>query len=103
MHFYHTALPGPECMHGGILNGVFLHGGIKSRNDTIFNNVASMQECIRKCCGEDQCDLAMKVGEVCHAVKCKDEDSCQIVHSKDKSSLKAQISFITKGMSLYSI
>ncbi|XP_065051851.1 uncharacterized protein LOC135681349 isoform X2 [Rhopilema esculentum] len=86
-----------KCTHGGILNGVFLHGGIQSRNDTIFSNIPSMEACIEKCCRTSKCDLAMKVGSVCHAVNCQDDDSCQISHKKKGTELRAEISFITKG------
>eukprot|EP00794_Sanderia_malayensis_P017840 gene17840-19621_t len=90
--------PKPVCTHGGLLNGVFLHGGPNPRNDTIFTQVAGMHACIDKCCKLDKCDLAMMIGDVCHAVKCPDEDSCQITHSKGGGqSVKAQISFITKA------
>ena len=56
-----------------------------------------MEDCIAKCCKINKCDLAMKIGHVCHAVRCQDDDSCQISHKSDGTTLRAEISFITKG------
>ena len=61
-----------------------------------------MESCIEKCCRINKCDLAMKIGSVCHAVLCQDEDSCQISHRRKGSKIRAEIAFITKGMRMYS-
>ena len=60
-----------------------------------------MEDCIAKCCKVSKCDLAMKIGHVCHAVRCQDDDSCQISHKSDGTTLRAEISFITKGEFLF--
>ena len=90
---------GGKCTHGGILSGVFLNAGVRPRNDTIYSNVSSMEDCIDKCCKMKRCDLAMKIGKVCHAVSCQDDDSCQISHRRKGSQIRAEITFITKGIS----
>jgi len=88
---------GGKCTHGGILSGVFLNAGVRPRNDTIYSNITSMEACIDKCCKMRRCDLAMKIGQVCHAVSCQDDDSCQISHRRKGSKIRAEIAFITKG------
>ena len=86
------------CKNSQIFYNSTLKGGYKAGNYTKFGKVANMSACIRRCCGNKDCDAAMMLENNCFAVACTDADNCLPVHAKDSGSLASlnpRLSFIT--------
>ena len=53
--------------------------------------VHSMHECVNRCCGFPECDVAMLRDHVCYTVQCYSKESCSVAGNGD-----FQVSYITR-------
>ena len=86
------------CKNSQIFYNATLKGGYQAGNYTNFGKVANMSACVRLCCGNKDCDVALMLENNCFAVVCKDSNNCLPVHAKSTTSLAAlnpRISYIT--------
>ena len=66
-----------------VYRNVTLRDGINSGEFTDRGSVFNMEDCIKQCCSDDNCNLAFIIKDTCFTVKCKSYEAC---------SLKAAIS-----------
>jgi len=59
-----------------VYRDVTLNGGINSGDFTDKGHVASMDECVSKCCDSDTCNVAFVIKDTCFLVKCKSYENC---------------------------
>lgn len=86
------------CKNSPIYLNSTLKGGFKAGNYTNFGRVADMSQCIKLCCGNSQCHVALMLEQNCFFVECRDEDGCLPVKAKTTQALAAlnpKVSFIT--------
>ena len=86
------------CKNSPIYMNSTLKGGFKAGNYTNLGRVENMNECIRLCCGNSQCNAALMLENNCFFVECKNADGCLPVKAKTTHALTAlnpRVSFIT--------
>ena len=86
------------CKNSPIYLNSTLKGGFKAGNYTDFGRVADMNQCIKLCCGNSKCHVALMLEQNCFFVECHDEDGCLPVKAKTTHALAAlnpKVSFIT--------
>ena len=64
-----------------ILNAGLLYGP-KSGNFTKHSHLTTMDECKKKCCHLETCDVIYIIANVCYTVKCFTDDGCQWITQK---------------------
>jgi hypothetical protein len=77
-----------------VRQNVTLQGGIEAG---IFKKIAqfvAMQLCIRMCCDQKGCDVALLSGKNCYGVQCFSEEACKAVPAK-KAPSSLMISHVT--------
>ncbi|XP_066936538.1 platelet binding protein GspB-like [Clytia hemisphaerica] len=80
-----------KCESSDTLKNVYLENEDDARSH-VLHNVHTMSACVEKCCQNSTCDLALIKDDECHLIGCKDENSCQLSHSKD---VDAEVTFLT--------
>jgi len=86
------------CKNSQLFYNTTLKGGYTAGNYTNFGKVSNMSACVRLCCGNKDCDVALMLENNCFAVACRDSNNCLPVHAKTTTSLTAlnpRISYIT--------
>ena len=83
------------CAHQPILTNVTLTGGIKSGKFVSHGRVQGMEDCIRHCCGRDDCDLAFLVKNTCFSLHCEDDKLCRSKPSKP-SPYHPMVAYMTR-------
>ncbi|XP_065055664.1 uncharacterized protein LOC135684164 isoform X6 [Rhopilema esculentum] len=61
-----------------IYQNVTLRDGINSGEFIDRGSVGTMDDCVKQCCGDDNCNLAFIIKETCFTVKCKSYESCSL-------------------------
>lgn len=61
-----------------VYRNVTLRDGIKSGEFTDRGSVSKMDDCVKQCCGDENCNLAFVIKETCFTVKCKGYDTCSL-------------------------
>ena len=87
------------CSHGPSYHGVTLLGGIRAAHFVGHGKVDSMQACIKKCCANQECDLAFMVREDCYSVICYHKKLCRSVRAKHAKKYHPRIVRIWRGSS----
>ena len=75
-----------------------LLGGYEAGEFKLLSHSSNMTTCIRLCCGEITCDVAMMIEEKCYGVMCKTLRLCETIPAKDSAvlnHLSPRISYIT--------
>ncbi|RMX60284.1 hypothetical protein pdam_00021442 [Pocillopora damicornis] len=89
-------LQGPieSCAQSPIRQNVTLRGGINAGSFKKLAQFVAMQLCIRLCCEEKGCDVALMSGKNCYGVQCFSEELCTAVLAK-KAPSSLMISHVT--------
>lgn len=87
------------CSHGPSYDGVTLLGGIRAGHFVGHGKVDNMQACIKKCCANQECDLAFMVKEDCYSVICYHKKLCRSVRAKHAKKYQPRIVRIWRGSS----
>ena len=87
----------PLCSHGPSFYGVTLLGGIRAGHFVGHGRVDNMQACIKKCCANEQCDLAFMVKDDCFSVICYHKTLCQSVRARHVNKYRPRIAHIWRG------
>ena len=61
-----------------IYQNVTLRDGINSGEFIDRGSVGTMDDCVKQCCGDDNCNLAFIIKETCFTVKCKSYEACSL-------------------------
>lgn len=85
------------CSHGPSYYGVTLLGGIRAGHFVGHGKVDNMQACIKKCCANQECDLAFMVREDCYSVICYHKSLCRSVRAKHVKKYQPRIAHIWRG------
>ncbi|RMX40405.1 hypothetical protein pdam_00022242, partial [Pocillopora damicornis] len=85
------------CSHGPSYYGVTLLGGFRAGHFVGHGQVDSMQACIKKCCANQDCDLAFMVREDCYSVICYHKSLCRSVRAKHVKKYQPRIAHIWRG------
>lgn len=85
------------CSHGPSYYGVTLLGGIRAGHFVSHGRVDNMQACIKKCCANQECDLAFMVKEDCYSVICYHKSLCRSVRAQHIKKYKPRIAHIWRG------
>ena len=72
-----------SCLNSPISYNVTLRNGIRSGYFREQGRVENMDECIRKCCDFDACDVAFMLKERCYLVTCYTKKGCQTVQARN--------------------
>eukprot|EP00794_Sanderia_malayensis_P011221 gene11221-12400_t len=67
-----------------IYQNITLKDGVKSGEFTDHGDVRSMNDCLKHCCSDDNCNLAFVIKTTCFTVKCRDYDSCSLKSAVSK-------------------
>ena len=67
---YHTDV---RCQHGLVFHNYSLFYGRRAGNFTDRGEVKNMDECLRLCCGELSCKMALMLDRNCYSVACVDK------------------------------
>ena len=70
---YHTDVTTDTCQHGLVFHNYSLFYGRRAGNFTDRGEVKSMDECLRLCCGELSCKMALMLDRNCYSVACVDK------------------------------
>lgn len=62
-----------------------LKGGRTAGEIKELGIVESAEDCIEKCCGEKNCEVAFLVNDTCHSVECYGDELCQSVPMEDEN------------------
>ena len=77
------SIPQPSaCLKSPISYNVTLRNGIRSGYFRDQGRVENMDECIRKCCDSDTCDVAFMLKQRCYLVTCYTKKGCQTVQAR---------------------
>ena len=85
------------CSHGPSYYGVTLLGGFRAGHFVSHGRVDNMQACIKKCCANQECDLAFMVKEDCYSVICYHMSLCRSVRAQHIRKYKPRIAHIWRG------
>lgn len=95
------------CKNGAVQYNKTLLGGYDAGKFKLLSHSTNMSACIRLCCGEMSCDVALMIERKCYSVACKTLRLCQAIPAKNSimlNHLSPQISFMTsrneEGMSM---
>ncbi|XP_028404361.1 uncharacterized protein LOC114527001 isoform X2 [Dendronephthya gigantea] len=86
------------CKNGAVQFNQTLLGGYDAGKFKLLSQSANMSACIRLCCGEMSCDVALMIERKCYGVTCKTMRLCQTIPAKNSvmlNHLSPEISFIT--------
>ena len=89
-----TAGPIESCVQSPVQQNVTLRGGINAGSFKKLAQFVAMQLCIRLCCEEKGCDVALMSGKNCYGVQCFSEELCTAVPAK-KAPSSLMISHVT--------
>ncbi|XP_078382003.1 uncharacterized protein LOC144664683 isoform X2 [Oculina patagonica] len=64
-------------LDGEIRNKTILQAGMVSGKLTHHKGVKDMTSCIKRCCAQEQCHVAMMMADKCYSVFCTNEQFCQ--------------------------
>lgn len=67
------------CFPGVVEHDVTLGGGINAGSYTEQGEVLNMHECVKWCCQDKGCDVAMVIKGICYTVSCYDQRKCDSV------------------------
>lgn len=84
-----------QCFSKGILYNMTLVHGLKSGDFSDFGVVPDMATCVRFCCGDKACNMALMLGSTCYTLHCASPEYCK-VRPAHPSSLNPRISFVTQ-------
>ena len=91
---HNTTGPIESCLQSPIQQNVTLRGGINAGSFKKLAQFVAMQLCIRLCCEEKGCDVALMSGKNCYGVQCFSEELCTAVPAK-KAPSSLMISHVT--------
>ncbi|PFX18862.1 hypothetical protein AWC38_SpisGene16742 [Stylophora pistillata] len=87
-----------NCNHARIVNGVTLTGGYYAGIFTKQENVASMRECVSRCCSLPTCNVAFMVAKICYAVQCFSKEKCNNAKAHYSRKYHPQVSYVRQGL-----
>lgn len=64
-------------LDGEIRNKTILQAGMVSGKLTHHKGVKDIMSCIKRCCAQEQCHVAMMMADKCYSVFCTNEQYCQ--------------------------
>ena len=64
-------------LDGEIRNKTILQAGMVSGKLTHHKGVKDITSCIKRCCTQEQCHVAMMMADQCYSVFCTNEQYCQ--------------------------
>lgn len=91
---HNTTGPIESCLQSPIKQNVTLRGGINAGSFKKLAQYVAMQLCIRLCCEEKGCDVALMSGKNCYGVQCFSEELCTAVPAR-KAPSSLMISHVT--------
>lgn len=83
-----------SCEQSPVQQNVTLRGGINAGTFKKLAQYVAMQLCIRMCCEEKGCDVALMSGKNCYGIQCYSEELCRAVPAK-KAPSSLMISHVT--------
>ena len=83
-----------SCEQSPVRQNVTLRGGINAGTFKKLAQFVAMQLCIKLCCEEKGCDVALMSGKNCYGVQCFSEELCMAVPAK-KAPSSLMISHVT--------
>ncbi|KAK3731792.1 hypothetical protein QZH41_007613 [Actinostola sp. cb2023] len=84
-----------RCFANGNLYNKTLVAGLRSGDFTDYGIVTDMKACVKFCCADQGCDLALMLGLTCYTLHCASLALCQ-VRPAHPSSLNPRISYVTR-------
>ena len=81
---FHSILDGkiekttPKCnLDGEIRNTTVLEKGMLSGRLKTQHGVEKIDHCIKRCCQEPKCNVALMLGKICYSMECTDANACK--------------------------
>ena len=84
------------CLVSSIGAGVTLVGGPRAGIFTFRGRTSGINECINKCCLDNECDLAILVSGHCYTVKCFTPGLCKLVPRKRAGHYVMLVGYVKK-------
>ena len=85
-----------QCHHTDVSYNVTLVGGIKAGKFSTYGHMNNIDDCIRHCCHDDNCDVAFMIQNNCYNVECDDRLGCQMKKAKP-SSYNPTLAYVYRG------
>ena len=71
-----TAPTKPSCTYSKLYRRVSLVGGLRAGNFSRLVQSVDMSECVRRCCDQRSCDVAILMRGTCFALHCASPELC---------------------------
>ncbi|XP_068704874.1 uncharacterized protein [Montipora foliosa] len=65
-----------SCTYSKLYHHVSLVGGLQAGNFSRLVQFSNMAECVRRCCAQRSCDVAILMRDTCFALQCKTPELC---------------------------
>ena len=65
-----------SCTYSKLYHHVSLVGGLQAGNFSRLAQFSNMAECVRGCCAQRSCDVAILMRDTCFALQCKTPELC---------------------------
>ncbi|KAK3699402.1 hypothetical protein QZH41_018563 [Actinostola sp. cb2023] len=85
-----------QCHHTDVSYNVTLVGGIKAGKFSTYGHMNNIDDCIRHCCHDDNCDVAFMIQNNCYNVECDDRLGCQMKKAKS-SPYNPTLAYVYRG------
>lgn len=86
---------GGFCPQSHLMHNVGILYGLKAGNYTYFGETSDMKMCIKNCCSQRRCDIALMLDSSCYGVECSVVQTCQIT-SIHNAKYKSTAVYITR-------
>ena len=64
-------------LHGKVRNNTVLERGMLSGKLKTQHGTNNITQCIKRCCGEPHCHVALMLGNICYSMECASENGCK--------------------------
>lgn len=90
-----TTTSAPLCKYGDIFRHDDLVGGLAAGNFTDKGVMATIEDCMKLCCEEENCTVAYMISNNCFAVQCQDMKLCR-TYTKSPLEMAPVIGFVDR-------
>ena len=86
------------CSHGSTHYGVTLRGGLQAGKFTMEGKMDSINNCIKRCCANQECNLVFMVRRFCYTVVCDNKNLCETVRARHAKLYQPRVVYLWRGI-----
>ena len=95
---FHEIAETPLCQHGKIQLSTTLIGGPLAGETLLIKNIPAPSSCVRLCCANPSCNVAMVIQNICYVIKCSGSFLCKSATLSDQNSIS--LTFIYRNFTI---